>query len=646
MTKKEIITKTLRANSRVASLMLCIIALLTCVSVTFAWFGSTFENLNTVITMGDYSANISVYDADGNKVENKSASNGETVSFDNTQKMNGWASGNVYAYYIYAQNTGDIDIKTYLSFDSEFVSAQGDNYADNKKHFAFAVKDITEDCEKTNGFLPYIDNAQLPTAEYVRKNGKSFAESSSALAGTVKSGYGSAYALYICCYDLPNEYVSSAYNFILNTKIITSQAGMPESQVMLENGEVDEVLINSLLNTTTSATEATDATDATEQTKPQPSTQVTTQNTTNSVAEWVWEYNDTKAGTAVLKAYNGSSTDVVLPSVVDGALVTELGDNLLSKTSVTKVTVPACVTSFGINTFNTAKLKTVLFQTRTEVFDKIYTSPFKLVGNAIYTDDMTSLVRYLPQAGDTEFVVPESVTTIYDNAFSGCKKLDTVSVKNVDCFSTLTFNGSAVKNIRLYNDVVVMSTGSNVFGNKSVVTIHVLGSMKNAYKSATSVNGYTVKADLKADIYQNYPRTEIGGLKYLILESGDEYNGTVYSPKGYNEFVIVSGYTTIPNDGVVIVPETVVCDGKVYHVAGIADGAFKNCKTLKTLVLPNKDIVYSSKAFEGCDNLGLIQNNDVLPYNPPIKETAALNTKSEDSDETEPSTDGETEPTE
>lgn len=617
---------------------------MTCVSVTFAWFGSTFENLNTVITMGDYSANISIYDADGNKVENKSASNGETVSFDNTQKMNGWSSGNVYAYYIYAQNTGDIDIKTYLSFNSEFVSSAGDDCNDNKKHFAFAVKDITEDCEETNGFLPYIENAQLPTAEYVRENGKTFAESSSALAGTVESGNGCAYALYICCYDLPNEYVSSDYSFILNTRIITSQAGMPESQVMLENGEVDEVLINSLLNTTPSATEATDATE------PQTSAEVTTtaqQNSNASTAEWVWEYNNTKAKTAILKSYNGSATDLVLPAVVDGAVVTELGENLLNKSAVTKVTVPACVTSFGNNTFNTSNLKTIVFQTKTTVSGKVYTSPFKAVGNAIYTADMTSLVRYLPQSTDTEFVIPASVSTIYDNAFSCCNKLETISVKNVDCFSTLTLSGSMIKNINLYNNDVVIGTGKNVFGNQSLVTIHVLSSMKNAYKSATSVNGYTVKADLKTDIYQNYPRTEIDGLKYIILENGDEYNGTVYSFKGYNEFVIISGYTTIPKDGTVIVPETVVCDGKVYHVAAIADGAFKNCKTLKTLVLPNQKVAYSSKAFEGCDNLGVIQNNDVVPYQPAIKETPALNTKSEEpTDDSEPSTDGETEPTE
>lgn len=643
MTKKQIITKTLRANSRVASLLLCVVALMTCVSVTFAWFGSTFENLNTVITMGDYSADISVYDADGNQVESKSASNGENVSFDNTQTMSGWSSGDVCAYYIYAHNTGDIDIKTYLSFASEFVSNSGSNYSENKQHFAFVVKDITKDCNKANGVLSYIKKAQLPSAEYIRENGKSFAESSSTLAGNVEGKNSGVFALYYCCYDLPNEYVSSNYSFILNTQIITSQAGMPESELQLENSELNDVLINSMIDTNPVDTEPAET-----QTKPQPSTQVTTnnQNTASPSAknEWVWEYNDTKNKTVTLTEYNGRKTDIILPSLVDGHLVTMLGDNLLKNSAVTKVTVPACVTSFGTNTFNS--VKTVVFQTRTTVSGKIYTSPFKSEGNAIYTADMTSLVRYLPQSTDKEFVVPVKVTAIYDNAFSGCSKLEAISVKNVDYFGTLTLAGTSIKNINLYNNEVVMSAGDSVFGNKSYVTIHVLSTMENAYKSASSVSGYKLKADLKSDIYQLYPRTEINGLKYLILKNGDEYNGTVYSFKGYSEFVIINGYTSVPDDGVVIVPETIICDGKVYHVAAIADGAFKNCKKLKTLVLPNQKVAYSSKAFEGCDNLGLIQNNDVLPYTPGIKENAALNVESETKRNADPSDGGDAEPTE
>ena len=35
---------------------------------------------------------------------------------------------------------------------------------------------------------------------------------------------------------------------------------------------------------------------------------------------------------------------------------------------------------------------------------------------------------------------------------------------------------------------------------------------------------------------------------------------------------------------------------------------------LKILVLPNNDVHYSSDAFTGCDNLGLIDYDSVLPF--------------------------------
>ena len=71
--------------------------------------------------MGDYTANFSIFDTDCNELTSMTASNGEDVSFDNTLYKDGWSSGDVSAYYIYADNTGDIDIKTYLSFACDFV---------------------------------------------------------------------------------------------------------------------------------------------------------------------------------------------------------------------------------------------------------------------------------------------------------------------------------------------------------------------------------------------------------------------------------------------------------------------------------------------------------------------------------------------
>lgn len=631
------------------TLLLCIVAMLTCVSVTFAWFGSTFENLNTVITMGDYSADVCVYDEDGNVVESMTANNGETVSFDNTQKKSGWSSGDVSVYYIYADNTGEIDIKTYFAFASQFLTANGEEIEENKASFSYLVKDVTKDAENANGVANLIKEHKIPSAEVVRTNGKTFAEEDSILAGKIESGKSAVYALYFCCYDLANEYVSSDYSFEFNTKIITSQAGAPEATTKIADEEISE--LGNTLNTIPSS-ESTEPSTAVQTTTQQattaPATTANPANTQSSAKnEWVWKYNNANKTTATILEYNGTDTNVTIPSLADGALVTTLGDNLFKNSKVQTVTVPACVTSFATDTFTSANLTTVKFQSRTTVSDKIYESPFTSDSKAIYTADKTTLVRFLPQNKDAGFVVPENVKAIYDKAFSGCTNLTTLSVKNVNYVSALTFSGSSIKEFRLYNEEVVTAVGTNVFGNAKSVTIRTLSSMKNDYKDATAVKGYKVKNDLKTDVYRNYPTTECGGLTYVLLKNNSEYDGVTYTLSGCNEFVVVTGCKSVPDDGVVIIPDTIICDNKVYNVAGIADGSFRNCKKLRTLVLPDSDIAYTSKAFEGCDNLGVIQNNEVVPFVSKIEETSALPTEGDKKDDTQP-TDGDdsTEPTE
>lgn len=635
--KREAITKALRSNSRRVSIFLCVVALLTCVSVTFAWFGSTFENLNTVITMGDFSSNITVYDADGAVVESKSASNGEEVGFDSTKQISGWSSGDVSAYYVAVQNTGEIDIKSYFSFKTAFVSQDGTSYDGNRKHFCYQIKNITQDCLKYDGVENYINDNSLLSADEIHENGKSFADSSSSVAGRVNSGEQEVYALYFCCYDLPDKFVDSDYSFVLNTSIITTQAGMPEAEVATQP-QTDSGLDVS--------EDATDSSYSYDETQPQTTIEATTQTEAESTqgttanplsnSDWTWKYNDDDEETVILTEYKGDAEVLVIPSLADGALVTELADNLFANSNVEELTVPASVTSFKLNTFTCETLKKLTIQSRTLISDEVYESPFISANGAIYTSDAASLIRVLPQCAEEEFVVPATVRAIYDNAFSGCSELETLSVKNVTSFNANTLGGASITDINLYNTEPVNATGYKVFGNTDEVTIHIPENMKGAYEASSATAEYEVEADLTSDIYQNYPETELNGIKYMILKSGDEYNGTKYSPAEYSEFVIVTGYTQIPDNGVVNIPDVIVCDSKIYNVAAVADGAFENCEELTGVVLPNHSVEYSSKAFEGCTNLGLIQYNDVIPYTPAIKETAALNdseTKDEESDD-------------
>lgn len=606
--KKQIIKSTVRSNARALSLLLCMVVLLTSVSVTFAWFGSTFENLNTVITMGEYSADISVYSADGTLVENKAAENGDSISFDNTRKLDGWSSGDVSAYYIYADNTGEIDIKAYLTFISDFISSDKNDKADYtyaKKHFAYFVSDITESAGESGGFKNFIKSNELPTAEYIVKNGSTFADDSKKLlAGEVKAGKNACYALYFCCYDLPNKFVSNSFSFTFKTSIITSQSGAPEEKDNLNTSKQQNEAF------TVAPSDSTKPSDAS---KTEPSSSAVSQKSTvANKAEWVWKYNDSSHKTVKLTGYNGKAKSVIIPSIADGLLVTSLGSNLFENTTVEKAVIPGCIKSFEVNTFS-SNLKKIEIQAKTSVNDKIYSSPFVTDGHAIYTSDMTALVRYLPMNVNGDFTLPADVTYIYDNAFYGCSNLKKVTMNNVDYLNSSTFAGSSIVDFNLCSDKVVKPVGSKVFGNANKVTIHVLKSMSTAYKSAKATRGYKVVNDIQVNVYENYPYTEIDGLKYVIMKNGSEYLGTKYT-FGSNEFVIVTGFSSIPNDGNVIIPATIICDNKAYNVAAVAENAFKGCKDIKSVVLPSHKVTYSASTFANCSNLGAIQYGDVIPY--------------------------------
>ncbi|MCD8026838.1 MAG: leucine-rich repeat domain-containing protein [Clostridiales bacterium] len=655
-TKKHAAPKSIKTNARLLSLCLSLVALMTCVSVTFAWFGSTYENLNTVIEMGDFSANITVYSADGSVVAAQSASNGETVDFDNSNMMSGWSCGDASCYYVYIDNTGDIDIKTYFSIASGFYAAGSTESMDGMtEHFSYYLKEITSDALKKGGLVNFMAADELSSAESIYTQGKAFAAQNQEDAGVVEAGESGMFALYFCCYDLPDEYISDSYSFIFDTSIITTQAGAPEiEETVAQTTEITESTLGTLA-TAASKTDkqtkeqaATEATDVEETTSASSSASVTHTTAATVVSqqksEWEWEYNDSSEKTVCLTAYNGSKTEVTVPSIADGAIVTALGENLFADSKVESVVVPACVKSFGGSTFSVSTLKSLKFQTKTSVLDKVYTSPYTSDSKAIYTSDKTALVRCLPQNIGESFNVPADATAIYDNALSGCSKLESISLYNVGAVSTLTFEGCTIKDYYLYGYSVLTATGSNVFGSKKTVTIHVVPDMKEDYASALIASGYTVVDDIEKNIYETAVSVEADGIKYVIIESGSQYNGVKYSLDGCKKIAVAVGYTSIPDNSTVVIPEKIAYKKAEYSVAAIADNAFAGCTELEELVLPNHKVTYTAASFAGCTNLGLIQFDDVIPYNADADEVAALNSK--DDEKTTVSDDNETEPAE
>ena len=122
----------------------------------------------------------------------------------------------------------------------------------------------------------------------------------------------------------------------------------------------------------------------------------------------------------------------------------------------------------------------------------------------------------------------------------------------------------------------------------------------------------------------------LSGVQYHIMPTGTEYDGKAYTAKSAQYVAVVTGLSgDTATASTVIIPSQISVKGITYEVIGITDTAFGTNDVLETLILPNRDLQYSSTALAGCSKLGTIQFNDIIAYTENAKNNvAALPTES------------------
>jgi hypothetical protein len=118
-------------------------------------------------------------------------------------------------------------------------------------------------------------------------------------------------------------------------------------------------------------------------------------------------------GGAVITGYTGDSSDVEIPSEIDGTPVVKIGSHSFEANyNITSVVIPESVTVIGESAFmDCGSLESVdLPETLTEIQRAAFSA-------------CTSL---------TEITIPESVTLIYEEAFTACEALTSFTIENPD----------------------------------------------------------------------------------------------------------------------------------------------------------------------------------------------------------------------
>ena len=217
-----------------------------------------------------------------------------------------------------------------------------------------------------------------------------------------------------------------------------------------------------------------------------------------------YEYYILYDGTAEITDYHGSDETLTIPSVIDDHTVTSIGEFAFRGcTSLTSVTIPNSVTSIGDRAFkgctsltsitipnsvtyigsgafnNCTSLTSVTIPNSvtsigwrafhyctslTKINIDSESNCYSSENGVLFNKDKTELIQYPIGKIETEYLIPNSVTSIGDIAFRGCTSLTSVTIPNsvTSIGSTAFANCTSLTSITIPNSII--SIGQQAFG--------------------------------------------------------------------------------------------------------------------------------------------------------------------------------------
>ena len=288
--------------------------------------------------------------------------------------------------------------------------------------------------------------------------------------------------------------------------------------------------------------------------------------------------------------------------------VTSIGDSAFENcTSLTSVTIPDSVTSIGSGAFeNCTSLKSIEVSEN----NKNYAS----IDGVLFNKDKSELVTYPAGKTDSEYVIPNSVTSIGYSAFENCTSLTSVtipgSVTSID-YSAFE-NCTSLTSVTIPNDVT--SIGYGVFqGCTSLTSVTIPNSVtsidSSAFSSCTSLIGITIPNSVTSigyGVFQDCTSLSSVTIPNSVTSIGDSafYNTAYYNDESNwdNGVLYISDCLIDTNYNFDSTTDYVIKDGTRI----IADSAFSNCDNLISVTIPDSVTSIGDSAFENCTNLASI----------------------------------------
>ncbi|WP_278247491.1 leucine-rich repeat protein, partial [Clostridium beijerinckii] len=247
-----------------------------------------------------------------------------------------------------------------------------------------------------------------------------------------------------------------------------------------------------------------------------------------------------------ITGYTGTSTDITIPSKINGKNVTSIGNRAFQeKSNVTSIVIPEGVTNIGYAAFaNCSGLTAITIPNSVTSIGDIAFYTCSNLRSIVIPEGVTSIGQYTfgECSGLTSVTIPNSVTSIGDSAFSRCSNLTSITIpENVTSVGNYAFTGCiALTSITMPNSVT--SIGYVAFNGCSNLTSIIIPD------SVTSIGEYSfnninnnaifyVDSQRLANLLQVY---KMGNIKIIVGNQNETYIVT-YAGNGNTE-------GTVPTD--------------------------------------------------------------------------------------------------
>ena len=251
--------------------------------------------------------------------------------------------------------------------------------------------------------------------------------------------------------------------------------------------------------------------------------------------------------------YIGRVSEVIIPETIDGMTVTMIGTSAFSYLRLTSVTIPDSVISIGAIAFYDC-------MALTEIKVSANNQHFTDIDGVLFNKTTTELIQYPPGIMGS-YIIPNSVTSIGDNAFWHRAKLTEIIIPN----SVASIGEGAFARCVELTEIIIPDSVTSIGGS--------------AFWECTALASLTIPNSVKS--IGEWAFSGCTGLTEIVIPDSVTSIGEL-------TFANCMGLTEI------IIPDS---------VTSIGNWAFEGCIGLTSIVIPDSVTDIGDRAFQGCPDL-------------------------------------------